>query len=392
MRFLAFEARVFYNLSMKIPKCRLLFLCLFMASVPSLAFSDMVYLKNKSAIEGIIEKEDENKVTLNMGYGNIALEKKDIEYIDRYNLREQAELRNRWHSQYFTRPEFIPAYLQDIAIEFNKLGGLRDSAIKGKIEQDKASEEIKRLEDELKELQANLAGASDKLTWLKPEDEQKEYNSLVEEFNTLVAKIKLFEYNKDVLQKQVGALDKKTTGYINDFNLFRKKFSDVYAALGEESKEQNRYFFKGINKKLNELDNDFTRHLIDYEPYGSHIVVEALLNDWVKAHLVVDTGASLVIISQEIADKLGLNISKEESSILVTLADGREVMATPVILESLKVKDAELKNVRAAVLKSKAPAPEDGLLGMSFLENFLLSLDVRANRLILEEFYPKEKR
>lgn len=363
-----------------------------MASVPSLSFSDMVYLKNKSAIEGIIEKEDENRVTLNMGYGNIALEKKDIEYIDRYNLKEQAELRNRWHSQYFTRPEFIPAYLQDIAIEFNKLGGLRDSAIKAKTEQDKASEEIKRLEDELKELEASLAGASDKLTRLKPEDKQKEYNSLVEEFNALVAKIKLLEYNRDALHKQVGALDKKTTGYINDFNLFRKKFRDVYAALGEEAKEQNRYFFKGINKKLSELDNDFTRHLIDYEPYGSHIVVEALLNDWVKAHLVVDTGASLVTISQEIADKLGLATGGKESFILVTLADGKEVKATPVILESLKVKDVELKHVRAAVLKSKAPAPEDGLLGMSFLENFLLSLDVKANRLILEEFYPKERK
>lgn len=363
-----------------------------MTLIPSLTFSDMIYLKNKSTMEGIIEKEDENKITLDMGYGKLALLKKDIEYIDRYNLKEQADLRNSWHSQYFTRPEFIPAYLQDIAIEFNQLVGLRDIAIKGKINKDKASEEIKRLENELKGLEANLAGVSDKLTRLKPEDNQKEYNSLVEEFNSLVAKIKLLEYNKDGLHKQIGALDKETTDYLNNFNLFRKKFRDIYAALGEESKEQNRYFFAGINKKLNELDNDFARHKIDYDQYGSNIVVEALLNDLVKAHLVVDTGASLVIISSEIADKLGLNISKEESSILVTLADGREVKAIPVILESLKVKDAELKNVQAAVLKDRAPTPEDGLLGMSFLENFLVSLDVKANRLILEQFYPKEKR
>jgi clan AA aspartic protease (TIGR02281 family) len=363
-----------------------------MALTPSLTFSDMIYLKNKSTIEGIIEKEDENKITLNMGYGKLALLKKDIEYIDRYNLKEETELRNRWHSQYFTRPEFIPAYLQDIAIEFNKLGGLRDAAIKAKLGKDKTAEEIKRLENELKESEVNLAGVSDKLTRLKPEDNQKEYNSLVEEFNSLVAKIKLLEYNKDGLHKQIGALDKKTTGYLNDFNLFRKKFRDIYETLGEGAKEQNRYFFAGINKKLNELDNDFTRHAIDYDRYGSNIVVEALLNDWVKARLVVDTGASLVIISGEVADKLGLNLNKEEPSLIVTLADGREVKANPVILESLKVKDAELKNVRAAVLKDKVPTQDDGLLGMSFLENFLLSLDVRTNRLILEEFYPKEKR
>ena len=73
---------------------KILFLCLFMTLTPSPAFSDMIYLKNKSTIEGIIEKEDENKITLDMGYGKLALLKKDIEYIDRYNLREETELRN----------------------------------------------------------------------------------------------------------------------------------------------------------------------------------------------------------------------------------------------------------------------------------------------------------
>ncbi len=366
---------------------RILFLCLFMAITPCLAFSDMIYLK-MGEIEGIIEKEDQNTVVLNIGAGTITLEKKDIKYIQRYIPSEQNELKERWKYKYFTRPEFIPAYLQDIAIEFNRLEGLRDAAIKAKIEQDKASEEIKRLDNELKELQANLAGASNRLASCKPKDNQKEYNSLVEEFNSLVAKIKLLEYNKDGLHKQLGALDKKTTEYVNDLNLFRKKFKDVYAALGEESKEQNRYFFAGINKKLNELDNDFTRHVIDYDRHGSNIVVEAVLNDLVKAHLVVDTGASLVIISSEIADKLGLDTGRKESFILVTLADGREIKANPVILESLKVKDAELKNVRAAVLENKAPTQKDGLLGMSFLENFVAKIDAKGNRLILEEFNP----
>lgn len=372
---------------MSVFKFRVLFLC-FLVFIPTLAFSDMVYLKNENAIEGIIEKEDGAKITLNIGYGKITLDKKDIEYIYRYNPAEQDALRKNWSYLYFMRPEFIPRSLKDLAQDFNNLDNLRDLAKESKKASDKTKTEIENLENELEKLNANLVSISKKLVRLKPEDNLAQYNSFVDEFNSLLAKIRLAEYNKGMLWKQIVTLDQKISEYINDFSLLKKRFKEMRSVLEGGLKEKDRYFFEAVNNKLDEMGSDFTRHTIDYHRYGLSIVVDCLLNGSVKANLILDTGSTLVVISKNIADKLGIDMSKRESSILITLADGRKAKASTVILERMKVKDVELKNVQAAVLENSEASEEDGLLGMSFLENFLVSIDVKGNRLILEEFNP----
>ncbi|MFZ2603607.1 MAG: retropepsin-like aspartic protease [Candidatus Omnitrophota bacterium] len=347
----------------------------------------MVYLKNGNNIEGIIEKEDKNALTLNIGCGKISLLKKDVKHIDIYSFNEQNSLKERWNSAYFMRPEFIPDDLKGLAGGFTALEILRIITVKNKKEKDKAAKKVTETEIELNELNANLAGVSDKLTRARPEDNLTDYNSLVNGYNSLVAKIKLAEYNKEALQKEVVALDKKISGYINDFSEFRERFRKTHDALKKEAREQYRYFFEGVDKKLNTMDNDFTRHTISYNRYGSSIIVETLLNGTIRANLILDTGSTFVVISKELANKLGLDIN-QNSPIFITLADGRNINALAVILESVKVKDVEVKNVRAAVLENKEGVEEDGLLGMSFLENFLFSIDAKANKIILQSFNP----
>ena len=114
----------------------------------------------------------------------------------------------------------------------------------------------------------------------------------------------------------------------------------------------------------------------------------AELNNLIKARLVLDTGASLVVISKDIADRLGIDTKGAPYSLKVVLADGRRVKAKAVILKSVKVGGAEVKNVSAAVLENAQPTDEDGLLGMSFLKNFTVKLDAAHNILIFEQFNP----
>jgi predicted aspartyl protease len=45
-------------------------------------------------------------------------------------------------------------------------------------------------------------------------------------------------------------------------------------------------------------------------------------------------------------------------------------------------------NVPAAIIDKKGTSDEDGLLGMSFLKNFLVRINTKENKLILEEFSP----
>jgi len=350
----------------------------------------MIYIKNmENNIEGIVEREDINSVVFNIGCGMITLGKKDIKYIRRYAPAEQNALRERWKYKYFTRPEFIPDNLKDLAREFNNLGTIRYAAIENKREKDRTVKQIEGKELELQELNAKLATTSDNLIATKPKEDLEKYNGLVNELNLLVAKIKSIEYNKSLLQRELITLDKKVSGYINEFLVFRKRFMDQYDAVDEKSKEQNRPFFEGVKKELSLMESNFTKHTIDFNRYGLGIMVDAVLNRLLKANLIVDTGASVMVISKEIADKLGLNFTtKESATILVSLADGSKVKAYPTILESVKVGDVEVKNVRTAVLQNSQATEEDGLLGMSFLEKFVIRIDAKSNKLILEEFSP----
>lgn len=126
---------------------------------------------------------------------------------------------------------------------------------------------------------------------------------------------------------------------------------------------------------------------------GGSIVVEALLNNKVKANLVVDSGAGMVVVSKAIAAQLGVSVpesaklaKKDETIIQSVVADGRTVEAKLFTLESVQVQDAKAGNVPAAVILVESGLQDvDGLLGMSFLNNFKFSLDAKEGVLTLEK-------
>jgi len=123
---------------------------------------------------------------------------------------------------------------------------------------------------------------------------------------------------------------------------------------------------------------------------SGHIIVNALLNKKINATLVVDTGASGVLLSKSIGDKLGIMTDKTSGKanpiVQLTLADGRKIEAQYVVLQSVKVQDAEAYDVEGAILlEDKAGIAYDGLLGMSFLNRFNFKFDNKQEKLILEK-------
>lgn len=117
------------------------------------------------------------------------------------------------------------------------------------------------------------------------------------------------------------------------------------------------------------------------------IFVEVVLNDKVIADLVLDTGASLVILSRNKGEEMGLDLADTKDVMELRLADGRRTLAKPVILDSMRIQDVEVKKVMAAVMLDQIPGPglRDGLLGMSFLSKFNLSMDLKNMRMSLEK-------
>lgn len=118
---------------------------------------------------------------------------------------------------------------------------------------------------------------------------------------------------------------------------------------------------------------------IPFEPHGSLMRVEVLLNGRVRAPFFIDTGASGVSIPWSIAQKLGLQITDSTPRIRVGTANG--VVAEPVVrLKSVQLGPATVKDLDAAVSGSM----DVGLLGGAFFNNYVYEVDAAARVITLK--------
>jgi len=117
------------------------------------------------------------------------------------------------------------------------------------------------------------------------------------------------------------------------------------------------------------------------------MTIGVTLNNKVETTMVLDTGASLILLTRDTANKLGINLDKLKPDMKVQVADGRSVEAAHIVLDSVIVENSEARNVDASVLMDKKGdfGFGDGLLGMSFLKNFSFKIDQKEKKLTLEK-------
>ena len=138
---------------------------------------------------------------------------------------------------------------------------------------------------------------------------------------------------------------------------------------------------------IQKLEEERKPKKVEFSNEVQGIIVEATLNRNVQASLILDTGASIIMLRKSIAEKLGINLDKAKPDMKVTVADGRQINAKHIILESVKVEKVEADNVDAAVLLDEVGDVSfgDGLLGMSFLKRFNFKIDHKDKKLIREK-------
>jgi clan AA aspartic protease (TIGR02281 family) len=133
---------------------------------------------------------------------------------------------------------------------------------------------------------------------------------------------------------------------------------------------------------------DHQPKLVAINVQSGHLIVETLLNKKVKVNLMLDTGASLIVLSNRAASGLRIPVSNDPRDYLfLIMADGRKAVARRIILDSVNVQGSELRRVEAAVLLKEESnlLSADGLLGMSFLKKFSFKIDRKNNKLVLEK-------
>lgn len=114
--------------------------------------------------------------------------------------------------------------------------------------------------------------------------------------------------------------------------------------------------------------------------YGGHFYTQVKLNNR-PVKVLVDTGATMVAISESTARKIGIYLKPSDFKHKVRTANGISKMATATIRE-IRIGNIIVRNVEAGVAKDGALSTT--LLGMSFLSQ-LKRFEVSNNTLLLEQ-------
>jgi aspartyl protease family protein len=110
-----------------------------------------------------------------------------------------------------------------------------------------------------------------------------------------------------------------------------------------------------------------------------HFWATAYVNG-IPVKFLVDTGASLVALSERDARKIGLNTDDLDQNAEVRTAAGR-VKASTAMIESIEIDGVKVKNVQAVIIDKGL---EHSLLGMSFL-NRLDGWDVTPTAIVIRQ-------
>lgn len=122
--------------------------------------------------------------------------------------------------------------------------------------------------------------------------------------------------------------------------------------------------------------------IVRFLPYDGHIMVPVVLNGVLEAHVLVDTGSGITVLSKEMAGRLGLEGESGRGITLRTMAANIE--AETAMLHSIQIGDLVQNNLPVAIttLPPRERGRFDGILGMDFMGRYKIRID-NANRKIL---------
>ncbi|MCA9471945.1 MAG: retroviral-like aspartic protease family protein [Nitrospirales bacterium] len=119
-------------------------------------------------------------------------------------------------------------------------------------------------------------------------------------------------------------------------------------------------------------------------PHGGSLLVSVRLNQTRDVQLILDTGATMTVLSNEVALDLGLIASTDTRLTTVNTAGG-QIQVNLSKLSSIHAGTAKAHDIDVAIHDlPDTPSGIDGLLGMSFLKHFLVTLDTNEQRLYLK--------
>ncbi len=122
---------------------------------------------------------------------------------------------------------------------------------------------------------------------------------------------------------------------------------------------------------------------VPLKPHNNALMVEASLNDRAVGTFIVDTGATYTSISRELYEELGPENMTQIGTVRITTANGR-IEVPKILIDRININGLEARNVEATVIDVRKSSSFSGLLGLSFLRQFKLTIDPTEGRLVFQ--------
>ena len=134
---------------------------------------------------------------------------------------------------------------------------------------------------------------------------------------------------------------------------------------------------------------ELRRFEVPYKHEGStrRVIIPVRFNDAVTAPMAIDTGSPGMVISLELAVRLGV-FSRDSGTLLTEIAGiGGGAAAILTIVDSVSVEGARDVFVPTTVMVGLSDKFA-GLIGMDFLTNYMISIDSRKQVVVFQETPP----
>jgi len=125
-------------------------------------------------------------------------------------------------------------------------------------------------------------------------------------------------------------------------------------------------------------------NVIPFERTASGLIlVEAVLNG-VKARMVLDTGADVVVVTTGLSKRLNQDLSSLQDKIIKLHTNCGDVEGHAFLIDRIELGGARKENVRSVITPEGAIfSGFDGLLGLSFLGDFKVTVDYKKGQILL---------
>jgi clan AA aspartic protease (TIGR02281 family) len=182
---------------------------------------------------------------------------------------------------------------------------------------------------------------------------------------------------------------RKMNAYLEAIQLFCARFESERKPPAQDREGADRQpFLEELGSRLAAYLRDFAAVEAPVTRMGGGASVAAVVNGEHPARLLVDTGASCVMVTETFVRRMKVDPATLPEAEF-TVADGRKIMGHSMTFRTLAVGGAQAENVEAGVLPEKPNESLDGLLGMSFLRHFTVRLDGASGKMTLWQFQPK---